>query len=110
MSNTLDRENFVSAALSGRASVDDLDDYIDEWHDSDATLSLHEFLGMTWDEYRTCTERPEALRYILAARKHGRPFAEELLATKSKYALAARAESDEQAKGVYDWLVKTGRI
>ncbi|MFD5302762.1 MULTISPECIES: hypothetical protein [Streptomyces] len=107
-----DRETFVSAALSGRASVDDLDDYIDDWHDEGSSLPLYEYLGMTRDEYRLCTERPEALRLILSARKKGRPFTEEIraAATKSGYALAARAESTEQAKSVYDWLVMRGRV
>ncbi|MFC5668189.1 hypothetical protein ACFP3U_35150 [Kitasatospora misakiensis] len=111
MSSKTDHESFVEAALSGRASLDDLDDFVDAWHDGDSDLPLHEYLGMTWDEYRTCTERPESLRYILADRKHDRPFAEEVLAAShSDYALAARAESEEQAKGVYEWLVTTGRI
>ncbi|MGW6927376.1 hypothetical protein ACWGA9_39990 [Streptomyces sp. NPDC054950] len=107
-----DRETFVSAALSGRASIDDLDDYIDDWHDEGSDLPLYEYLGMTRDEYRLCTERPEALRLVLAARKKGRPFTEEikLAASQSSYALAARAESAEQAKGVYDWLVRRGRV
>lgn len=107
------RETFVSAALSGRASVDDLDDYIDDWHDEGSEISIYEYLGMTQDEYRLCTERPEALRLILSARKKGRPFTEEIkaaAANQSGYALAARAESAEQAKGVYDWLVRRGRV
>ncbi|MFC9226370.1 hypothetical protein ACFT8W_37540 [Streptomyces hygroscopicus] len=107
------RESFVSAALSGRASVDDLDDYIDDWHDEGSDLPLYEYLGMTRDEYRLCTERPEALRLILSARKKGRPFTEEIKAAataQSGYALAARAGSVEQAKGVYDWLVRRGRV
>jgi hypothetical protein len=32
---------------------DDIDDMIDAWHDSgpEEKRSLHEYLGMTWEEY-----------------------------------------------------------
>lgn len=32
---------------------DDIDDYISDWHDSgpEETRELHEYLGMTWQEY-----------------------------------------------------------
>lgn len=30
----------------------DVEDRIEQWHISDTRLSLHEFLGMTWDEYK----------------------------------------------------------
>lgn len=37
---------------------DILDNMIDAWHDSgpDEVRSLHEYLGMTWDEYKSWTE------------------------------------------------------
>lgn len=38
---------------------DDLDDLVDLWHNSpDDGVPLHEFLGMTWDEYKAWTENP----------------------------------------------------
>ncbi len=36
-----------------------LDDLVDEWHDLDDMYdhpSLHDYLGMTWNEYRSWTE------------------------------------------------------
>jgi hypothetical protein len=39
---------------------DKIDDLIDEWHDmypdDDAVVSLHDFLGLTWEEYAIFTE------------------------------------------------------
>jgi hypothetical protein len=32
---------------------DDIDDLIDEWHEGDYDMPLHQFLGMTWGEYTT---------------------------------------------------------
>lgn len=39
---------------------DKIDDLIEEWHDmypnDDAVVSLHDFLGLTWEEYAIFTE------------------------------------------------------
>lgn len=40
-------------------SLDDhLDDLVDAWHDSgpEEKRGLHEYLGMTWEEYKNWTE------------------------------------------------------
>lgn len=39
--------NFVEDCLSGNASLSDLDDYIDYWHEHDMEDNLQSFLGMT---------------------------------------------------------------
>jgi hypothetical protein len=106
MSNT----TFVDDALTGVSGITDIDSYVDSWHDSDTDLELHEFLGMTWDEYRLWVEKPNALRYILSARQHGRSVSEELSKTASGFSLAARAGSASEAEGVLFWLRKTGRL
>jgi hypothetical protein len=33
-----------------------LDDLVDKWHDSDTKMSLHEYLGMSREEYAIWTE------------------------------------------------------
>jgi hypothetical protein len=73
------RRTFIDDLLSGRALVSDIDDYIDRWHDSpegspEAAMQLHEFLGMSWDEYRLWAEQPASLRFALAARRAKRPL------------------------------------
>jgi hypothetical protein len=102
---------YVDLCLQGRATLDDIDDYIDIWHDGDDPRELHEFLGMTWDEYRLWVERPNSLRHILFARRHNVPVESVL----EKYALerepvAARARDADEAREVLDWLRKTGRL
>ncbi|MFF3892598.1 hypothetical protein ACFYY3_05245 [Streptomyces sp. NPDC001812] len=102
---------FLQDALSGRAGVADIDAYVDGWGDSDSDLSLHEYLGFTWDEYRLWVEKPESLRYIIAAHRHGVPVSEELeRSVNERFALAARAESSNEAEGVLSWLQQTGRL
>ncbi|MFD3688335.1 hypothetical protein ACFWTE_26345 [Nocardiopsis sp. NPDC058631] len=101
---------FVEAALSGHAGLEDIDLYIDAWHDGDDDRDLHDYLGMTWDEYRLWVERPESLRYIISSRAHEKPIEAELFEqAQRKYALAARAK-ENQAQGVLDWLIKQKRV
>ena len=51
---------FVEALRNGDANYGDIDDYINAWHEGDSTLALHEFLGMTWREYRVWAEEDAA--------------------------------------------------
>jgi hypothetical protein len=61
---------FVEKCLSGEAVADEIDDYIDQWHEECGTGELYEFLGFTQEEYALWVDRPEALGQILDARKH----------------------------------------
>ena len=63
--------SFLDRCLSGDALIEDIDDYIDDWHQGDSDQSLHEFLGMTRDEYRFWVKDPNCLPYIVSARVRG---------------------------------------
>lgn len=114
MSEQTPAVTFVAAVLAGDAFVTDVDDWVDEWHeapdDSEAgALELHEYLGLSWEEYRLFVERPESLRFTLAARRAQRPVEEVLRAVRSAGA-AARSDEPGQAEAVLSWLIKTGRV
>ncbi|MDB6001388.1 MAG: hypothetical protein JWP52_3087, partial [Rhizobacter sp.] len=61
--------NFIQMCLSGEALEDEIDEFVERWHEGDEGLGLelHEYLGMTWDEYKLWGATPSALRFILAA-------------------------------------------
>lgn len=44
-------KTFVQKCISGEATVEEIDDYIDQWHNGNHSEPLHEFLGMTEEEY-----------------------------------------------------------
>lgn len=46
------QERIVLVDKQGRVHHHDIDDLVDEWHKGDSDLPLHEYLGMTWDEYQ----------------------------------------------------------
>jgi hypothetical protein len=45
-----------------------MDDAVDKWHDGNSKLELHEYLGMTWEEYKRWAEKPDAIYAILDER------------------------------------------
>jgi len=63
--------SFIEKCINGDASLDEIDNYIDEWHDSDSdiNLELHEFLGMSWEEYSLWAVKPRLLAERLNHRK-----------------------------------------
>lgn len=64
-------KTFIEAYLAGEASLDNLDAYIEFWHTHDTGNKLHEFLGLTSEEYARWLKSGAELQDILAARKEG---------------------------------------
>lgn len=42
---------FVEALKNGLINYEDIDDFIDEWHNSNSNQNIAEFLGMTKQQY-----------------------------------------------------------
>lgn len=102
-------DTFVEQCLKGQALPQDIDDYVDRWHDGGDNRTLPEFLGFSPQEYALWVERPNALRMILFAKRHRRPI-EEVLDEAANMRAAARAASPDEAREVLRWLKKTGRL
>jgi hypothetical protein len=64
-------QTFVERCLIGSATPDEIDSYIDRWHDSDigTEIPLHQFLGMSDQEYSLWLRDPNAIQAILQARR-----------------------------------------
>lgn len=92
--------------LDGQVSPDEIVDFVDRWHEAPEGLDLHDFLGMTKDEYALWVRVPEALRYILAARRDGKPLAA---------AVSAGLRDGERGEGpsslrLREWLKAQGQL
>lgn len=106
------RDTFVDLCLVGKIVQDEIDDFIDRWHEGEGQgHPLHDFLGMTKEEYNLWVEKPGALRLILAAREQDE---DDLYGAIERFAkmepVATRAADPQAAKDVLRWLRKTGRI
>ena len=58
---------YMDRAISGDAT--DIDDAIDEWHNGLDPRPLHEYLGMTENEYKLWAQNPKCLQEIIEARR-----------------------------------------
>ena len=65
---------FINKCVNGEASIEDVDDYVDKWHDGDSDKKLHDYLGMTWFEYSMWVTKPSMLGDIVDCRKTGKEF------------------------------------
>lgn len=63
-----DQKTFVELLREGAVKPDAIDDFVEEWHERYAgDKSLHEFLGMTWDEYKRITDNPSLISTLFPA-------------------------------------------
>lgn len=102
--------SFIDACLAGEAILDEIDDYIERWHHDTTSPSVLEYLGMSQQEYQLWVERPESLRFILAAREDGIDAIEFFARQVRAQPIAARKGEDVTAEAIRRWLTETGRI
>ena len=99
--------DFITDCLTGDALLEEIDDYVDNWHDSQSKLSLQDFLGMTNCEYGSWVANPNCLPRIVIARRYNSPFTELSQECPAK-PIAARSGNREHEKDLIKWLQNTG--
>ena len=102
--------DFISSCLAGEAFMDEIDDFIEQWHSGLAgkNQELHEFLGMSWEEYSLWATRPSILSAILNSKIRHISLDEEL--DFERVVLAARAKNNQEALKMEEWLKQIGKI
>lgn len=101
--------SFVSDCIHGIALLEDIDDYIDQWHEGGTGQTLHDFLGMTRQEYNAYLLDESALAFIVKAHREDVPF-KQVAEQDYSYALAARAQGGEQISQLMQWLTQEGLL
>lgn len=99
--------NFIDDVITGEALIEEIDNYIDRWHDGDSELEIYEFLGMTQIEYRLWVEDNSILKEIVKCHVNGKDI--EDIITNTYYAeqkMVARAKNSKEAKAAYDVIRK----
>lgn len=64
--------NFIEDCLSGNTILQEIDNYIDQWHDSQSDQTIYEYLGMTKEEYALFVKDENSLKSIIMAHKQGK--------------------------------------
>jgi hypothetical protein len=101
---------FFTLYQQGQADADDIDDFIDDWHDSTdtGTRSLAEFLGMTDDEYQVWVMASATLPLLLCARQENRALRDVI----ASYAATLKGSPDIADRAVHRaltaWLRQPG--
>lgn len=58
-------KTFLELVLTGEAQGEDIEDFVDHWHEGETACSLTEFLGMSDDEYALWVEQPATLELVV---------------------------------------------
>ncbi len=97
--------DFLSLALAGKVMMDEIDDFVSDWHAGESDKELHEYLGMTWDEYALWVASADVLPLIITSRKLNRPL-DEVTRDNLQVRLAARSDDPAKVKLIQRWLNK----
>lgn len=88
--------NFIDGCLYGTTDLDELDDYVDFWHENETNDTLREFLGMSQFEYAEWLRLGDVvIRDILRCRKDKIPY-ENYQYMSFEQRIAARSYSVEE--------------
>lgn len=102
--------SFFDLYCRGQALPDDIDDFIDRWHEKAdpqaRSLPLHEYLGLTLDEYELWVHDPDVLPQVLIAHRESRPLLDVMSDYLAELPVAARADDAATVKALRAWLAK----
>ena len=57
--------NFIDECIAGKASPDQIDEWISRWHDSPNGQDLHQFLGLVFEDYSRLLEDPSVIDSLI---------------------------------------------
>jgi hypothetical protein len=108
-----DSPTFFELYSRGQALPDDIDDFIDRWHEGAdlqaKSLPLHDYLGLTLDEYELWVHDPDILPQILIARRESRAISEVMNEYLDELPMAARADDAATVRALRAWLARQQR-
>ena len=97
--------SFMTLALSGRVISDEIEDFVEAWHESDSMDELHVFLGMKFEEYSLWASDPDTIDVILSARHDGRSLREAVNDNlRVQERIAARADEAGKLATLSKWI------
>lgn len=90
-------KNFIEDCLSGEAFLDEIDNYVKEWHEDESIdCDLDEYIGLTeYESEKWMQEGNDILRDILYCRRHKISYEDYELMTSDKKIAARSYNIDE---------------
>lgn len=85
--------------------ADEIEDFVDAWHDSDSEQEIYEYLGMTFEEYSLWVADPDSIDIILTARHEDKPLKEAVNDNlRSQERIAARSDEAGKLSTLTRWI------
>jgi hypothetical protein len=89
--------SFMDLVFQGRVLSDEIEDFVEKWHNSESDLEIHDFLGLTFQEYSLWVSDPDNIDMIIYARRADIPLTE-AVNDNIQHEKRIAARSDEAAK------------
>lgn len=102
-----DDQSFIDRVLDGSVLTSEIDDFVKAWHEGHSAEELHEFLGMSEEEYDLWVDSPDFLELIIYSRVSQTPLAE--IANDNfleKERVAARANEVWMVDRLKQWIAR----
>jgi hypothetical protein len=97
--------SFMMLALRGDILAEEIEDFIEAWHVANVDQEIHEYLGMTFDEYSLWVADPDSIDVILTARHDHRSLKEAVNDNiRAQERLAARADEAGKLAILSRWI------
>jgi hypothetical protein len=97
--------SYMEMVLEGRVLSDEIEDFVEDWHLSDSDKEIHDFLGMTFQEYSLWVSEPDMIEIIISARHLRRPLIEAVNDNlHDQERIAARADAAGKLAALTRWI------
>jgi len=103
-------DTFLNLAVRGEVLLEEIDEFIDQWHEGQNSESISAFLGMTPEEYALWATEPDMLPYIVRARHEGKALPNVVNDNFKALRIAARASDASKVARLGRWLKQNGYI
>lgn len=97
--------NFIERCIKGQVLLEEIDDFIDEWHEGNSSEPLHQYLGMSKKEYSLFVEDENYLAIIVTAHKEKKDINTII---ETQIAIAARSDNHSKSIRLEQWLKDEG--
>ena len=100
--------SFIDRASTGQVLFNEIDDFVERWHRGESAEELHEYLGMTRDEYALWLGNPDALAIICAARRRRQSLTDAVNEAMPELRMAAQSGDAAKIRNMEAWLQRRG--
>jgi hypothetical protein len=95
----------MDLVLQGRVLSDEIEDFVEEWHESDSSEEIHAFLGLSFQEYSLWVSDPDNIDIIIYARYADKPVTEAVNDNlQHEERIAARSNETAKISALARWV------